>query len=46
MVNCYDPIGETHNLEETWELYNNPENHWKPFREEDELKWHVHVKPQ
>jgi hypothetical protein len=24
-------IGETHDLNETKELYNDPENHWEPF---------------
>lgn len=32
-------MGETHNLDEARELYNNPENHFQPFSREDEAKW-------
>lgn len=36
---AHHPMGATDSLEESRELYNNPENHIKPFREEDKAKW-------
>jgi hypothetical protein len=32
-------IGPAVGLDESRELYNNPENHWLPFTEEDKAKW-------
>lgn len=33
------PMGVVRNLEESRELYNNPENHWAEFTEEYKAKW-------
>ena len=33
----WQPIGQTHDFDETKRLYNNPENHWAEFGEEDML---------
>jgi hypothetical protein len=35
----YSPMGESHNLEESRALYNNPDNHFAPFSKDDEAKW-------
>lgn len=32
-------IGPTRNIEESRELYNDPDNHWTDFTEEDRAKW-------
>lgn len=33
----YISIGSTHSLDETRDLYNNPENHDKPFKDSDKI---------
>lgn len=35
----YMPMGRSHDLEQSRALYNDPDNHMKPFSEEDEAKW-------
>lgn len=35
----YLPIGPTRSIEESRELYNDPENHFAPFTEADRAKW-------
>lgn len=35
----YAPMGQSHNLDKSRRLYNDPANHRKPFREWDAAKW-------
>lgn len=36
----YDPIGLSRNIDESRQLYNDPDNHWAPFDSEvDRAKW-------
>lgn len=35
----YFPMGETKSLEQSRELYNDPENHNAPFGDKDKAKW-------
>jgi hypothetical protein len=32
-------MGTSKNIEESRELYNNPDNHFAPFTDEDKAKW-------
>lgn len=38
-VSTHRPMGTSSNLDESRELYNRPENHYKPFTEKDKAKW-------
>ena len=38
-VTNFDPIGVSRDLNESRELYNDPENHKEPFTEADKAKW-------
>ena len=35
----YEAMGPTENLDQSRELYNNPDNHRKPFGDCDKAKW-------
>jgi hypothetical protein len=35
----YDPMGVARDLIESRALYNDPDNHWAPFKEEDKATW-------